>query len=123
MRLPVETHPIDIPQRLREIDPALRVCFNTETQRYEVWGRDVRGPYILTTFDELDARVLAKVRKAYFIARSTGAPYRELLREQAKLDYEAERARQRRLEDIEAGFRDDFKYFGRDLYPGWRADG
>lgn len=121
MRLLVTSHVVDIPRRLKEIDPNIEVAFNTDTQKFEVWGRDVRGPYLMASYDELDARVLADVRKAYFVARSTGTPYREMLRRQAKLDYEAERARQRFLKNVSEGFKDDFKFFGKDVYPGWRA--
>jgi hypothetical protein len=118
MRLPVETHVFDIPQRLREIDPALRVLFNTDKQTYEVWGRDLHGPYLMASFHELDQRVLTAVRRGYYMARSTGMPYHELLREQEQIDYRAEQARFQRLRDIEYGIRDDLKFMGRPVVPG-----
>lgn len=121
MRVPVESHSMDIPKRLREIDPELRVMYNTERQDYEVWGRDVSGPYLMARFRELDGRVLDAVRHGYWLAQNTGAPYREMLRQQAKEDYEAERRRARELADLDRAFREDMRGLFRKLWPGWRA--
>ncbi len=110
-----------IPERLREIDPALRVLFNTDTQQFEVWGLDKSGPYLIARFRELDCRVLNAVRYGYWLARNTGAPYTALLRQQAKEDYEAERRRARGLADLERAFREDMRGLFRQLWPGWRA--
>ncbi len=118
MRIPVESNVCNIPERLREIDPALRVFYNTDKQKYEVWGLDIRGPYLMASFPELDARVLASVRYGYFVARSTGAPYRHLLREQAEQDWRAEKDRIARLKDIEDGIRDDLKFMGKPVIQG-----
>lgn len=118
MRIELRSHVCDIPQRLREIDPALRVYFNSDTQKFEVWGRDIRGPYLLASFDELDNRAVAAVRRGYFIARNTGEPYRQMLKEQELLDYRAEQARFERLRDIEYGLRDDLKFAGKPVIQG-----
>ncbi|NPV89125.1 hypothetical protein HPY42_06465 [Coprothermobacteraceae bacterium] len=117
----METHPLDIPQRLQEIDPELRVLFDTDRQDYTVWGLGRSGPYILARFRELDCRVLNAVRYGYWLARNTGAPYTALLRQQAQEDYEAERRRQRGLADLERAFREDMRGLFRKLWPGWRA--
>ncbi len=118
MRLPIETHVYDIPQRLREIDPALRVCFNTDTQKFEVWGRDLCGPYILAVFDSLDCRAVDAVRKGYFLASSTGQPYKAVMQEHESALALAENARMQRLKDIEYGIRNDLRFIGKMVVPG-----
>lgn len=118
MRIPVETHVYNIPQRLREIDPALRVFFNTDTQKYEVWGRDLHGPYLMASFSFLDARVEEAVRKGYHIAHSTGRPYKTLLQEQKIEDEIAEKRWWARLEDIYYGIKDDLKFMGKPVIQG-----
>lgn len=118
MRVEVRSHVYDIPQRLREIDPALRVCFNTDTQYYEVWGLDLQGPYLMAKFDALDCRVVDAVRKGYFLANSTGQPYKAVMREHESALALAENARLQRLKDIEYGIKHDLKFLGKPVVPG-----
>lgn len=118
LRLEVKTHVFDIPQRLQEIDPTLRVLFNTAKQVFEIWGRDIRGPYLITGCGELDQRVLLAVRQGYFCARSTGRPYEKLLSKQEMVDYAAKQAQRKRLQDIEYGIKDDLKYLGKPVVSG-----
>lgn len=118
MRIEIQSHVTDIPQRLREIDPALRVYFNTDKQVFEVWGRDLHGPYLMASCDDLDERVLRATRYGYYVARNTGYPYKHLLQEQELNDYRAEQARFERLRDIEYGIRDGLKFMGKPVIQG-----
>ncbi len=120
MRLEIKAHVYGIPRRLREIDRSLRCFFNTATQKYEVWGMDAHfKPYRLGVWDELDQRVLTAVRKGYWLARNTGDPYRYYLRELDEHEENLERQWQKEVSEITYGMQDDFKYFGREVYPGW----
>ncbi len=116
MRIKVDNHVTGVPERLREIDPDLSVYFNAVTQRFEVVGRDKRGPYVLGEWPELDNRVVAEVRQGYWVLNHQRKPWRTLL---DKL----RRDRDRMLEEDDRRFAerqaDDFRWFGRDLYPGF----
>ncbi|BCV23298.1 hypothetical protein [Gelria sp. Kuro-4] len=118
MLLEVSSHVFDIPERLKEVDPQLRVLFNTDRQQYEVWGRDLYGPYMLVAFKELDQRALTAVRYGYWVARNTGWPYKHLLQKQADIDYRAEQARYQKLREIEYGLQDDLRFMGRPVIQG-----
>lgn len=120
MRIPIQRHVLDVPQRLREIDPDLSVVYNQATKKFDVVGKDLYGPYVLASFDTLDSRVVDSVRRGYFIARNTGAPWKALLREQAELDYLAERDRKKSIQALNEGFRDDMRFAGQSVAPGWR---
>lgn len=118
MKVEVVSHVFDIPRRLREIDPNLRVFYDTTRGHYEVWGRDIVGPYLMATFGYLDCRVEDAIRKAYSRAFNTGRPYKQLLYEQEINDYIAEQERLKRIEDLQYGFRSDMRFFGRPVIQG-----
>lgn len=118
MRIPVKSNAYDIPRRLAEIDPSLQVFFNTDRQCYEVFGRDLRGPYLMASFAELDCRVETAIYKAYNAAHNTGRPYKHLLRQQEIEDAKAEERRLKDLADLEYGFKDDLKYMGKPVISG-----
>lgn len=105
---------LEIPERLREIDPELRIFYDDRRRKYEVWGADkTRSPYLLSRFDVLDNRALTAIKHAYWIARQNGRPYKDLLRRQSIEDDRLERQRQADLQDLNYGFRDDLKYCGK----------
>lgn len=66
-RVPVLTHALDIPARLKEISRDFFVMFNTVTQKYEV--HDASQPYstlaCILPFDELDYRSIQYVREFF----------------------------------------------------------
>lgn len=120
MRYWIDKHVTDVPERLKEVDQALRVCFNTDSQTFEVWGLDKEGPYILGDFTELDYRVVGEVRYGYWCLRNQHKPWLSFL----------DGLRERRDQIIAEGDRkldemleDDFQWFGQDLYPGWGRGG
>jgi len=56
-RILVESHALDMPRRLREIDPGYFILFNPENQRYELHHEEQETTYCLTfPFSELDGR-------------------------------------------------------------------
>lgn len=111
MRHPVETNVYLIPERLKEIDPNLKVAFNDKNQSYEVWGVDAMStPYILSSFKDLDARVVYAIREAYVVAQSTGDPYRHMLRQFDRNDEMREREYWKRLNEQEYVSRDILKF-------------
>ena len=115
----MEHHPLSIPQRLTEIDPDLRVLYDTEEQRYEVWGRDIRGPYLVTRYAKLHAGLLEDLRQAYRVASSTGRPYKHMLHEQREHNARLERGHRRELADVCRCLREDMAGLSRQLWPGW----
>lgn len=120
MLLRVDKHVYDIPKRLRKIDGALRVFFNTVTQEYEVWGKDLGGDYVLASFPYLDQRVISAVRKGYWIANKTGHPWRDFLKDIRLRNAHVDEAIDKKLQELEYSLNDDFRWFGRELHPGWR---
>ena len=63
-RIPVTSHALDIPDRLKAVDKGYFVAFNTISQKYEIhcaWQPDTT--YCCTLpFDELDARAIEYAR-------------------------------------------------------------
>jgi hypothetical protein len=53
------------------------------------------------------------------LARNTGDPYKHYIRELDEHEEYMEKQWQKEIEDVAYGLRDDFKYFGREVYPGW----
>ncbi|WP_026487643.1 hypothetical protein [Caldanaerobius polysaccharolyticus] len=119
MLLEVKTHVYNIPERLKEIDPNLRVFFNTDTQQYEVWGRDLYGEYELGSFSYLDQRVIRDIRYGYWLANNTGRPWKEFLRQLRRRKDAADEEEVKYWRDLDYALQDDFRWFGRTLYPGW----
>lgn len=85
-RVPVLTHPLDIPARLKEISGDFFVMFNTETQKYELHDKSL--PYstlsCVIPYEELDYRTIQYVRE--FRQRSVAELAREIEEYNAKLD-------------------------------------
>ena len=122
MKYAIETHPLDIPQRLREIDPELRVVYDSEQDCYEVWGVDASNtPYILGKWKSLDYRVIVAIMQAYYIARSTGRPYKHMLLEQKRHNERLEEQRRKELAEMGRAMREDMRFLFQKLWPGWRA--
>jgi len=119
MLLEVKTHVYDIPKRLKEIDKNLKVFFNTDTQEYEIWGRDLQGEYLVASFPYLDQRVVREVRIGYWMADNKSRPWKEFLHKLRNRRDEVEEADAKFLRDLDYALNDDFRWFGRTLYPGW----
>ena len=61
-RVPVTSHALDIPQRLKEIDPGYFVMLNTRTQKYEIHhGEGTDTLECVLPYDELDERSVRHV--------------------------------------------------------------
>ena len=64
-RVPVVSHAMDIPARLKEMDEGYFVMLNSRTQRYEIWHRG-EGEGMLECvlpYQELDERTIRHVRE------------------------------------------------------------
>lgn len=118
MKVEVVSHALDIPRRLREIDSNLRVFYDTARGTYEVWGRDVSGPYLLAKFNTLDQEAERTIARVYSVAFNTGRPYKQLLYEQEINDYLAEQQRLKRIADLQYGFNNDLRFFGKPVIQG-----
>jgi len=125
VRIPVESHVLDIPRRLREVtrDPNIKVYFNTETQQFEVWGVDAAStPYLMARYATLDARAEYDFAAAYWRAWRTGNPYKLLLRRIDEIEYERERRYWKGLYELEDASRDVMKFADTPVVPGWRPE-
>lgn len=76
---PVYSNVCCIPERLRQVDPALFVVLNTKTNRFEVHSLNNIGNTfsLLVPFSELDARIEEHVKK-YDLRRHGKRIYREI---------------------------------------------
>ena len=64
-RIPVVTHAMDIPERIRELDEGYFVMFHVKTQKFEVWHGD-GGEGVLECvlpYDALDERAVRHIRQ------------------------------------------------------------
>ncbi|MGQ9698972.1 MAG: hypothetical protein ACUVRO_13395 [Armatimonadota bacterium] len=121
MRVQVVAHAYDIPRRLREIDPELTVWYNFATKMYEVVGVDAAGRhYQLGAWPYLDARVERAVRKGYWLARNTGDPYKEVIRQQDEEEYRDELQFRKELQEARYGVVDCMRWSG-GQWRGWGA--
>lgn len=118
-RVAVETHISGVPELLRQIDPDLKVFYNMRDHVYEVWGFDARGPYMLGAWNTLGQHVVEAVRKGYWLARNTGKPWNKFLQELRRRREEDDLQEAKFLNDLDLALQDDFRWFGRTLYPGW----
>lgn len=120
-RVAVEEHVSGVPAVLREIDPDLKVFYNMDSLEYEVWGLDARGPYMLGSWRNLDNRVVEAVRRGYHLARNARSPWRAHLAEVRARNKRLLDAVEKETADLDYGLRDDFRWFGTSLWPGWRG--
>ena len=95
-RVPVVSHAMDIPERLKELDEGYFVMLNVKTQRFEVWHRgDGEGNLeCVLPYEALDERTIRHVRE-HRIERMDQLIL-EVERHNARLEEEAKR---RWLED------------------------
>ena len=64
-RIPVVSHALDIPARLKELDPNYVVMFNAATQKYEIHYGESGWSTLecVLPYDELDERAIRHVRE------------------------------------------------------------
>lgn len=90
-RVPVVSHALDIPQRLKELEPGYFVMLNTRTQKYEVHHGDGQNTLeCVLPYDELDERTVRHVRKHRM--ERLEALVREVEAHNRRLEEEAARA-------------------------------
>ncbi len=119
MRIPLRTSAYSIPERLKEIDPRLKVYFNTDKQKYEVFGVDAaHQEYHLGEWLYLDQRVLRDVRKGYWLARNTGDPYKQVIRDLDEQDYLEDRQLSKDTEEMAYRVKDRLRWMG-GQWRGW----
>lgn len=119
VKVKIEHHVLDIPERLKEIDPDLKVLYDTNKDIFELWGVDKnQSPYFMASFTELDNRILTNVRRAYFFARNTKGPYQHLLHEQEEEESREDARRLQREDDIYHGMREDLNFMGKEVGIG-----
>jgi len=97
---PIFTSTLQIPERLREMDPNYFLVFNTRTQKYEVHNLSHKGnTYGITIYyDELDYRTLYVTRASDLRYRKN--LFREIDEHNKKLEQAAKRNRQNELRGI-----------------------
>ncbi|MBQ2955688.1 MAG: hypothetical protein IJE08_04425 [Clostridia bacterium] len=64
-RVPVVSHALDIPARLKELDEGYFVMLNVRTQKFEIWREDGDGGVLecVLPYGELDERTIRHVRE------------------------------------------------------------
>ena len=64
-RVPVVSHVMDIPSRLKELDDGYFVMFNVRLQKFEIWHRDMGDGVLecVLPYEELDDRTIRHVRE------------------------------------------------------------
>lgn len=107
MLVAIERDVTDLGRRIKEIDPALSLFFNTESQKFEVYDLASRMPFVLAA-DELDCRILARLRAASLANRG-----RKVLLDvdeaESRRNQMVERSRRRMAENIA----EDLKWAGK----------
>jgi|GEM_PF-4059533 hypothetical protein len=118
--IPIETNAFCIPERLCEIDPNIQVFLDTRRQNYVVMTLDdARVAYRLGAWPYLDQRVIQAIRHAYWIARTTGDPYKQLIRGVDDREYREDRELTKATEEMFYRHDNNFRYMGQ--WQGWRA--
>lgn len=90
-RVPVVSHAMDIPERIRELDEGYFVMLNVKTQRFEIWHRG-EGEGVLECvlpYEALDERAVSHVRQ-HRIERMEQL-IREIEEHNARLEAEAKK--------------------------------
>ena len=108
-RIPVESHAMDIPKRVKEIDGDFFIMLNVGTQRFEVW-RAENGSGVLECvlpYDGLDERAVRHVREHRIERLETLA--REVEEHNRRLE---EGAKRRWLEEAGERTKEAFAYLG-----------
>ena len=106
-RIPVVSHAMDIPERIRELDEGYFVMFNVKTQRFEIWHRG-SGEGLLECvlpYDALDERAVRHIRQ-HRIERMEQL-IREMEEHNARLE---EEARKKWLDEAGERTREAFGY-------------
>lgn len=109
-RIPVVSHAMDIPRRLKELDEGYFVMLNVKTQRFEVWHRGY-GEGILECvlpYEALDERAIRHVRE-HRVERME-ALIREMEAHNARLE---EETKMRWLEEAGERTKEAFRYLQR----------
>ena len=122
-RVPVVSHAMDIPERLKELDEGYFVMLNRRTQKFEVWHRgDGEGTLeCVLPYEALDERAVRHVRE-HRIERMEQLA-REIEEHHARLE---EEVKKKWLEDAAARTREAFAYLrnkGTDEIPEELARG
>ena len=106
-RIPVRSHALDIPERVRELDGALSVMLNRRTQKYEIWREEEGGDVLecVLPYDALDERTVRHVRRHRM--ERMEALLREVEEHNRKLE---EETRRRWLEEAGERTREAVKY-------------
>ena len=98
-RIPVVSHAMDIPARLKEMDEGYFVMLNRKTQRFEVWHRgDGEGMLeCVLPYGELDERTVRHVREHRM--ERMAELMREIEEHNARIEEEAKKAWLKRAEE------------------------
>ena len=91
-RIPVVSHALDIPARLKELDSELFIMLNRKARKFEIW-REENGRGILECvlpYGELDERTLRHVRQHRMERMET--LLREIEQHNRQLEEEAKRS-------------------------------
>lgn len=84
-------------KQLREIDPAFRVRYSEAGDYFVVYCQDEGGdPYMVATYQELDARVVSNIREIVYRNRQPGYSYAAELE---RMNADADRRREQRFSE------------------------
>jgi len=98
--IPIESSAFKIPERLREIDKSLFVCFNAKRQSYEVHCLDnVGDTFALNVGLELDARVIELVRRNSLLIHGRKV-FDEIDEHNAEVERKNQRDRDSEIKDV-----------------------
>ena len=109
-RVPVVSHALDIPARLKELDEGYFVMLNVRTQKFEIWREDGEEGVLecVLPYGELDERTIRHVRE-HRIERM-----QELIREAEEHNLRLEtEAKKRWLDEAGERTREAIRYLDR----------
>lgn len=111
MLIPIEDHVLDMPRRVKEVDPALHIFFNTKTQKFEVHDALAKGGTYVMSAGELDERLITRLHRGRLSNH-----VRDILRELESADEERERIRRRNFRNLAESLAEELKWAERNLY-------
>lgn len=109
-RVPVVSHALDIPARLKALDEGFFVMLNVRTQKFEIWRRDGEDGVLecVLPYDRLDERTVRHARE--YRAERMEQLMREAEEHNRRLEAEAQR---RWLEEAGEKTKEALRYLSR----------
>lgn len=98
--IPIFTSSLNIPERVREIDPSFFIVLNVKKQRYEVHSLDNKGDTycFFVSMNELDGRIIKKIYQNSIKVRGA-AVFKEMDKHNKAMEKSRERERMWQIKD------------------------